>query len=165
MQRAFNRWKKGSGQLTEELWRLPLTTVLKLGLKTTEELKEVTEQLEENNEITNHLKMQRDEFLNYYIKGQYLAMALVRDNVKFAEMQAVSRWLWARRQYDRINLERDIRDAAYLYANLQDKEKNLNVENKKLEEQNKDLGVFTKDGEIVKANMQRLKEETDSIRS
>ena len=48
MQRAFNRWRKGPGMLTEELWKLPIDTVVKLGLKTTEELKDVQEQLAEN---------------------------------------------------------------------------------------------------------------------
>lgn len=30
--------------------------------------------------------IQRDEFLNYYIKSQVLAMALVKDKTRFAEM-------------------------------------------------------------------------------
>ena len=50
--------------------------------------------------------MQRDEFLNYYIKGQILAMALLKDRAKFVEMQACSRWLWARRMMTKVDYER-----------------------------------------------------------
>jgi len=64
------------------------------------------------------LVLQRDEFLNYYIKGQILAMALIKDRNMFSEYQATSRWLWARRQMTKLDFERDIRDGAYLHANL-----------------------------------------------
>jgi hypothetical protein len=38
----------------------------------------------ENQQISNHLMIQRDEFLNYYIKSQVLAMALVKDRSRFS---------------------------------------------------------------------------------
>jgi hypothetical protein len=56
-------------------------------------LQECGESITENQSINNHLVLQRDEFLNYYIKGQILAMALVKDRTQFAKMQGMSRWL------------------------------------------------------------------------
>ena len=72
--------------------------------------------------------MQRDEFLNYYIKGQILAMGYLKDRIKFVEMQGVSRWLWAGRKMAKLDYEREIRDAAYLHANLEQREQYLNEE-------------------------------------
>ena len=92
-------------------------------------------------------------------------MALVRDRVKFTEYQGVSRWLWAKRIMERIDKEREIRDAAYLHANLKDKERRLKEENKQLEGENKELGVFTKDGEIIRGNRDRLQAERDKLAS
>jgi len=69
MQRAFKKWRNGPDQLAEELWRLPVNSLINLGLKTTDELQECGDSIAENQSINNHLVMQRDEFLNYYIKG------------------------------------------------------------------------------------------------
>ena len=55
-------------------------------MKTSHELDDCREQIAENQSINNHLVLQRDEFLNYYIKGQILAMALVKDRTQFCEM-------------------------------------------------------------------------------
>jgi len=109
------------------------------------------------------LIMQRDEFLNYYIKGQILAMGYLKDRAKFVKMQGVSRWLWAGRQMARLDYEREIRDAAYLHANLEQRESELNDENDKLKAENKELGQFTEDGSVIRRNMERLKDETEKI--
>jgi hypothetical protein len=61
--------RMGNLSLEEELWRLPTKTITDLGLKTSKELDDCHEQINENNSINNHLVLQRDEFLNYYIKG------------------------------------------------------------------------------------------------
>jgi len=66
-------------------------------------------------------------------------MALIKDRNTFAEMQGISRWLWARRNLVRIDYEREIRDGAYLHANLQEKEKKLNKENATYEKENAEL--------------------------
>lgn len=68
------------------MWKLPVNTLIKLAANTTLEVQNCGDNLAENNSIQNHLMMQRDEFLNYYIKGQVLAMALLKDRNKFAEM-------------------------------------------------------------------------------
>lgn len=86
MQMAFNKWRKGSDKLEQELWRMDYKTLEAIGLRTTHTLKECSENIGENQSINNHLVLQRDEFLNYYIKGQCLAMALVRDRTEFAKM-------------------------------------------------------------------------------
>lgn len=96
-----------------------MDTIVQLGIRTTKDLDECGDQIAENSSIQNHLMMQRDEFLNYYIKGQLLAMGLLKDRIKFVTMQGVSRWLWAGRQMARVDYEREIRDAAYLHANLE----------------------------------------------
>ena len=62
--------------------------------------------------------VQRDEFLNYYIKSQILAMALVKDRARNTQMQAWGRWFDKQRALKKIDLQRDIRDACYLHANL-----------------------------------------------
>lgn len=123
---------------------------------TSKELDECHGQIGENQSINNHLVLQRDEFLNYYIKGQILAMALIKDRIKFVEMQAISRWLWARRMMTKNDFEREIRDGAYLNANLEDKKKRLTEENANFEKENAELLQFTKDGVVIKKNMERL---------
>jgi hypothetical protein len=59
----------GPTKLDEELWRLSYETVSNLAMKTSKELDDCREQIAENQSINNHLVLQRDEFLNYYIKG------------------------------------------------------------------------------------------------
>ena len=104
----------------------------------------------ENQSISNHLILQRDEFLNYYIKGQIFAMALMRDRSKFTKHQGVSRWLDLKHRLFVRDLERAIRDGSYLHANLQERERVLNEENDNLEKENAELAQFTRDGAIVK---------------
>ena len=87
--------------------------------------------------------MQRDEFLNYYIKGQVLAMALLKDRNKFAEMQSISRWLRARNKLSVIDDLNQIRDNEYLIANLEDKKTEFIGANENLEKENVDLGGFS----------------------
>jgi len=84
--------------------------------------------------------LQRDEFLNYYIKGQILAMALVKDKTQFCEMQGVSRWLLATYRMFREDNKRDFEAAYYLEANLKKDEAKLNEDNANLERENGELG-------------------------
>jgi hypothetical protein len=48
MQMAFNKWKKGSDKLEEELWRLDYKTLEQIGLRTTKSLTECGDQISEN---------------------------------------------------------------------------------------------------------------------
>lgn len=106
MQRAFKKWRSGPEHLTTELWRLPIETIVQLAIRTTKDLDECGDQIAENSAIQNHLMMQRDEFLNYYIKGQILAMGYLKDRNKFVKMQSCSRWLWAQRMMTKVDFER-----------------------------------------------------------
>jgi len=144
---------------------MPYNTIKELGLKTTKELDECSDQIAENQSINNHLVLQRDEFLNYYIKGQILAMALLKDRIKFTEMQSISRWLHKKHLIDKRDREREIRDAAYLHANLQERELKLNSENDNFKKENTDLDQFAKDGSVIRTNMQRLKDDRDKLKS
>lgn len=65
----------------------------------------------------------------------------------------------------RLDYEREIRDAAYLHANLEQSESELNDHNDKLEAENKELSQFTEDGSVIRRNMERLKDETEKIAS
>ena len=38
LQRAFKKWRNGPDQLAEELWRLPVATIIKLAANTTQEV-------------------------------------------------------------------------------------------------------------------------------
>lgn len=55
--------------LGNELSKLPLETLIDLGVRSTNQVAKCSEQLHENQSISNHLMIQRDEFLNYYIKS------------------------------------------------------------------------------------------------
>ena len=55
MQRAFNKWRRGPEQLTDELSKLDFKTLRNLGLKCTDELKECSDNINENHAIKNHL--------------------------------------------------------------------------------------------------------------
>ena len=63
----------------------------------------------------------------------------------------------------KVDYEREIRDAAYLHANLEQREQMLNDENEKLESENAELSQFTEDGSVIRRNMERLNAETDKI--
>lgn len=164
MQLAFNKWRKGSDKLEQELWRLDYKTLEQIGLKTTEELKECSDQIAENQSINNHLVLQRDEFLNYYIKGQILAMALIRDRNEFAKMQSLSRWLIQYRKRFIQNLKENIRDDEYLLANLEEREQYLDRHNKELVEENAEMEQFKADGEIIKMNKHRLEDDVAKLK-
>ena len=91
-------------------------------------------------------------------------MALVKDKTRFAQMQSWSRWNGVRRKENRKDYHREIRDAAYLQANLELRKKELEEKNKELIDENGDLGGFTTDGQIVKNNMVRVKREVDELK-
>jgi len=110
----------------------------------------------ENQSINNHLVLQRDEFLNYYIKGQMLAVALCKDRTRFVQFQGLSRWLLRKKKEDKVIKLREIRDAAYLKANLEERKIKLTDENETYDRENGEMTQFTKDGVIIKANMERL---------
>jgi predicted nuclease with TOPRIM domain len=63
----------------------------------------------------------------------------------------------------KIDYEREIRDAAYLHANLEQREQHLNEENEKLIAENQELSQFTEDGSVIRRNMERLQQETSKI--
>ena len=107
--------------------------------------------------------LQRDEFLNYYIKGQILAIALFRDRNRFVEFQGMSKWLLRKKNEDKTIKLREIRDAAYLKANLEERKTKLSNENETFENENEQMTQFTIDGVVIKANLERLKEETGNI--
>jgi chromosome segregation ATPase len=107
--------------------------------------------------------IQRDEFLNYYVKSQILAMALIKDRSMLAKMQAVSRWLWKRRLMNKRDLDAAIRDAAYMQANLEEKQAYYEENNEHLTNENGELGQFTDDGTVIRKNMERLQEERDKL--
>ena len=92
-------------------------------------------------------------------------MALLKDRNKFAEMQTLSRWMRARNKLSKVDDLNQIRDNEYLIANLKDKKSEFIEANENLEKENVDLGGFGQDGVIIRKNMQKLKEETDRIKS
>ena len=114
LQRAFKKWKNGPEILTKELWKLSFKKLKEIGVRTTRNVADCGDTLAENQSIQNHLLIQRDEFLNFYVKSQILGMALIKDRNTFAEMQAWSRWLWSRRLMNKKDLDAAIRDAAYM---------------------------------------------------
>lgn len=61
-----------------------------------------------------------------------------------------------RRKENRKDAHREIRDAAYLQANLELREKELSEKNEELIGENADLGGFATDGEIVKNNLKKV---------
>lgn len=107
--------------------------------------------------------VQRDEFLNYYIKSQILAMALVKDRARNTQMQSWGRWFDKQRALKKIDLQRDIRDAAYLHANLQAQRDRYEKKNQELKTENEELTQFTRDAKVVSNNHLSLKKQTTSI--
>jgi hypothetical protein len=69
LQRAFKKWKNGPEQLAKELWKLNYAKLQDIGIKTTKTVGDCSDTLAENQSIQNHLLIQRDEFLNYYVKS------------------------------------------------------------------------------------------------
>jgi len=121
-----------------------------ISLLTTKKIDQCSDQLYENQSISNHLMVQRDEFLNYYIKSQILAMALVKDRARNTQMQAWGRWFDKRRAMNKLDLMREIRDAAYLHANLKAREAELTKKNSELKNENLELKVFRDDAAVVR---------------
>jgi chromosome segregation ATPase len=90
-------------------------------------------------------------------------MALIKDRSQYAKMQAISRWLWRRRLMNKSDLDKAIRDAAYMQANLEAKQSYFGENNEHLTNENGELGQFTDDGTVIRKNMERLKEERDKL--
>ena len=97
--------------------------------------------------------IQRDEFLNYYIKSQVLAMALVKDKVAFVEMQAISRWTWKCGIMLMIDMAKEITEGQKTGAELEKQKKALEARNAELEKENGDMSAFAGDQDDIKANM------------
>lgn len=92
-------------------------------------------------------------------------MALVKDRSRFVQMQSWSRWNRVRRRENRDDYHREIRDAAYLQANLEQRQRELEASNDELRNENADLSGFTTDGEIVRNNMNKVKAEVELLKS
>ena len=87
--------------------------------------------------------IQRDEFLNYYIKSQVLAMALVKDKVAFVEMQALSRWTWKCGIMLMIDMAKEITEGQKKGAELEAQKKDLEARNAELQKENGEMQQFT----------------------
>lgn len=59
------------------------------------------------------------------------------------------------------DLERAIRDGAYMMANLQQRERDLKSNNLEMSKENEELRTFGEDGRVIRENMIRLKKERD----
>ena len=94
LQRAFKKWRDSPKMLAGELSKLNYNVLVEIAIKASKQVAECGETMAEDQSIQNHLLIQRDEFLNYYVKSQILAMALVKDRSEYTKMQAWSRWLW-----------------------------------------------------------------------
>ena len=94
-------WKQKPMTLRRNLTRLSTKQLTEIGLMTTRKVGDCAEHLYENQSVANHLMIQRDEFLNYYIKSQVLAMALLKDRAKIAAMEAWNRWFNRRRRLNK----------------------------------------------------------------
>lgn len=92
-------------------------------------------------------------------------MALVKDKTRFAQMQSWSRWNGVRRKENRKDYLREIRDAAYLQANLEAREKELEEKNEELIEENGTISEFRSDGQIVRNNMNKIRDEVNLLKS
>lgn len=90
-------------------------------------------------------------------------MALIKDRSQYAKMQAISRWLWRRKLMNKSDLDKAIRDSAYMQANLEAKQSYFMENNEHLTNENGELGQFTDDGTVIRKNMERLKEERDKL--
>jgi len=87
--------------------------------------------------------IQRDEFLNYYIKSQVLAMALVKDKVAFVEMQAISRWTWKCGIMLMIDMAKETTEGQKKGEELARQKKDLEARNAELQKENGDMRGFT----------------------
>jgi hypothetical protein len=67
-------------------------------------------------------------------------MALIKDRSRYAKMQAISRWLWRRKLMNKSDLDKAIRDAAYMQANLEAKQSYFSENNEHLTKENGELG-------------------------
>lgn len=100
--------------------------------------------------------IQRDEFLDYYIKSQTLGMALLKDRSRIVEGEAWSRWFDKARALQKDELKKNLRDAYYLKANLEARESNLTDRNKELKTENASLAGMTTDQAVVIKNKNQL---------
>jgi len=66
---AFNKWKNDYQNMDTGLCRLPYQALKDIGVRTSFQVNKVADELAENNSIANHLQLQRDEFLNFFIKS------------------------------------------------------------------------------------------------
>ena len=165
LQAAFNMWKYKPVTLRKNLDRLSTRHLTEIGLMTTKKVGSCAEHLYENQSVANHLMIQRDEFLNYYIKSQVLAMALLKDRAKISQMEAWNRWANRRRRTGKQELMRDIRDASYLHANLQARKKQLEQRNTELKTENVSMGSLTSDQQVVYKNNGQLEDAVAALRA
>ena len=64
---------------------------------------------------------------------------------------------------NKADLDKAIRDAAYMQANLEAKQSYFSENNEHLTNEDGELGQFTDDGTVIRKNMGRLKEERDKL--
>ena len=66
---------------------------------------------------------------------------------------------------NRRDMDIHIRDAAYMQANLEARQADFYEKNEYLEGENKEIGVFREDGNVIRRNMDRLKDEVEGLRT
>jgi hypothetical protein len=85
---AFERWRRHQKPLERDLGRMQYKELMELSDKTADHVGQWAQEIEENQAIQDHLLVQRDEFLNFYVKAQILGLALIKDRAKLAKFQA-----------------------------------------------------------------------------
>ena len=69
------------------------------------------------------------------------------------------------KKMNKDDINKAIHEGESLISSLNDKKKELKESNKSLSKENGELGQFTQDGKVIRANMERLKTERDKLAS
>jgi len=88
---AFDRWKYYYPGVHAKYQRHTRDQLLKRAVAAGQKLYALADSTGENEDLLNHLGLQRDDLQEHYIKSQKLAIALGRDNINKSARKAFSR--------------------------------------------------------------------------
>lgn len=89
---AFDKWKKADANFATNLHQKDYKYLQIKAIGQSKALDELADREAESSAIINHLGTQRDELLGHCVRGQKLALSLLRDSVRRSRAGAFDIW-------------------------------------------------------------------------
>ena len=160
---AFDKWRKGDVNFAANLDRKDYKYLKVKAISQSKTLDSLADQEAESSAIINHLGTQRDELLGHCVRGQKLALSMLRDSVRRSRGGAFDLWKAHTKKSRHADGTAFVHDSVNSIAAVKGKIAKLETNNHELVAENDHLRQFSMDGFHIAKNVQSLSNEREKL--